>query len=75
MSRRLYMSVSEDAINKVARAHNALGALADLHGNIADKAMGSGKDGCARIDAEQMADLLACVQAQLRPCVKTAVLA
>jgi hypothetical protein len=73
--RTLYMSVSEAAFNKVSRAHNALGALADLHANIADKAMGSNKDGCAKINAEHMADLIACVQFQLRHAIKSGHLA
>lgn len=74
--RRFYVTCSEEAMSKVSRAHNALGALVDLHSNIADKAMGHpSKDGCTSINAEHMADLLACVQLQLRHAVKSATLA
>ena len=75
-ARPLYMSISEEAFNKVSRAHNALGAIVDMHSNIADKAMGHPcKDGCTSINAEHMADLIACVQFQLRHAVKSGHLA
>jgi hypothetical protein len=74
-SRTLYVTVSEEAMSKASRAYNALGALSDLHANIADKAMGSSKDGCATLNAENMADLLECVRLQLRHCVESATLA
>lgn len=75
MSRRLYMSVSEDAIGKAQRAYGALEAVSDLCGNIADKARTGELVETATLNAGNLADLLDCIKLQLKPCVKSAVLA